>query len=1096
MNDPNSGVAWDSGEVSSARNWAWSGTLTDVTNYYAYVRIGSSAGWSGWSAPGHWFRTDSSQSGSENVLLLGNSYADDDGPFLGLGVTYMAAMWMCKYDRTNFRGDLAFLQQKGFNYMRILSEVPAADAQDYWYNRAILPNNIVCQHGTPANAWPDYDQQFRDTIDIAYDEYGIRTEITVFGGAGESMPNYSTRQAHCQRIINLIAGREHKVILVEVANEGWQTGWSGEQGRLDLRSIGQYLADRTSIPIALTAMCTSEATQGDLVNLYSGSAADVTTEHFERYINGPEGHWFPVRDCWRVVDVPGLPPASSNEPIGPGSSVNTEDDPIHLASAAAFAWTANLNSYVFHSSAGVRRDVTFQSMAGINNMGYLRQILPPDLSSWVRNDGKESTAPFTAYCNGQANKYWTDVGGATSGCHRNIGGRKGNEFVCYPQGILNGGLILEARQQVTFTVYNPLTGAVVVETTIKNPGQQLNLPKGPEAYIIKGVLGAADIAAPAAPSAFTAISNGTTNDLSWTNPADADFAGTIIRYRTDTYPTGPTDGTLVCNRTASPGSNDSFPHTGVNPASPYYYAAYAYDEVPNYSLAALASTVPSTIPVWLNEIFDNYNNGNLGNQGAWLTVGASSAQAQSAYAKGGTGKSALMDTVPSGQSVANQITFSDKTSGYCYLSFDIAQDATATLGQVLGYVTIYGSDSATEITKLHIQKSRMFVEYGSGSLTTLSAAVANTTWYNVRFGFNVDTRKFDLWLDGAPKGTNYSWEGTATRISRIVISSDRNPSADPQKIYIDNVKLEPKLTISSVTDDGSWSPSLDKLHFSIAPVAGALQYHYAVGTTSGGTQVRGWTNCGSSTDYTATGLSLIQTTTTYYVSAQASMYGNFGPTASANGIKIAPGIGTILAAKGLANGAPTDVKALRGKIVTATFPGCFYIQEPGGLHGLKVISTASVAPSDEVDVAGVMAGAGSERFMDSSGNGVIRTTPGPGVPPAVIVGGASVGGVELNAYTPGVIGATGPNNIGLYMTVIGQVTQRDTGDAYFYVDDGSGKLDGTQTGGIDNVGIRISADPTDYPADSYVMVTGVSSCFDSGGLRPLLLPSRITLLRP
>ena len=58
-----------------------------------------------------------------------------------------------------------------------------------------------------------------------------------------------------------------------------------------------------------------------------------------------------MRECYRAGRLPGVPPVSSNEPIGPGSSVASESDPIKLCSAAAFAWIANLPAYVFHSSA-------------------------------------------------------------------------------------------------------------------------------------------------------------------------------------------------------------------------------------------------------------------------------------------------------------------------------------------------------------------------------------------------------------------------------------------------------------------------------------------------------------------------------------------------------------------------------------------------------------------------------------------------------------------------------------------------------------------------------------------------------------------------
>jgi|GEM_PF-6649494 len=83
--------------------------------------------------------------------------------------------------------------------------------------------------------------------------------------------------------------------------------------------------------------------------------------------------------------------------------------------------------------------------------------------------------------------------------------------------------------------------------------------------------------------------------LSWTNPADGDFVGTMIRCRADgTYPIDHNDGTLVCNRKSPPGSEDSFTHTeSVINGTTYYYSAFTYDEVPNYSETAHASATPT-----------------------------------------------------------------------------------------------------------------------------------------------------------------------------------------------------------------------------------------------------------------------------------------------------------------------------------------------------------------------------------------------------------------------------------------------------------------------------------------------------------------------
>jgi len=99
---------------------------------------------------------------------------------------------------------------------------------------------------------------------------------------------------------------------------------------------------------------------------------------------------------------------------------------------------------------------------------------------------------------------------------------------------------------------------------------------------------------PAQVTGFTATAGVKQVALSWTNPSDGDFAGTMIRYKTTGYPTGPTDGTLLVDRPNTPGSTDSYLHSGLTAGTAYYYSAFTYDHVPNYSSAALAAAMPSS----------------------------------------------------------------------------------------------------------------------------------------------------------------------------------------------------------------------------------------------------------------------------------------------------------------------------------------------------------------------------------------------------------------------------------------------------------------------------------------------------------------------
>jgi hypothetical protein len=518
-NDPDSAIAWDSGEVISDRNFAWTGPLPDFTTYYLFARLGDSASWGPWSASGHTFRinTTSAAAGANVVRVNGKSLRDNSGPFLGLGASYFQALRRAKYDRPRLTNDLALLASRGFNYVRVLSMVN-------WDGLEIAPVSFVNSAGNSVTAWPDYAQQFRDMLDIIA-AHDMRAEVTIFADAQYVMPVKATRQTHLNTVLAGIAGREHKVMHLEVANEAWQNGFPGSTGVADLREFAQYLADRTSLPVAITS--NDDLSEAGIIALHTGSAADLATVHFSRDIGTVEGGWLPVRDCYGAANLPGVPPVTSNEPIGPGSSVSSENDPIKLCAGAVFAWIANLPAYVYHTRAGVfgwvnccppsGSEARFENMAGINAYQFLRAILPGDLSSWVRNDGLESSAPFTVFCNGQPNTYWPTVASPTSGCDRNIGSAKGREFVCFPMGILSGGVTLQARRPVKFQVFNPLTGVVVSNVTM-NAGNSITLPQGPGAYILKGSF--RDVNTPVVPrgAQWKYLDNGSNQGTAWRAP--------------------------------------------------------------------------------------------------------------------------------------------------------------------------------------------------------------------------------------------------------------------------------------------------------------------------------------------------------------------------------------------------------------------------------------------------------------------------------------------------------------------------------------------------------------------------------------------------
>jgi hypothetical protein len=199
-------------------------------------------------------------------------------------------------------------------------------------------------------------------------------------------------------------GREHKIQYWEVANEAWQNGFAGRDGIAELREVGRILRENTPLLVALTSP-TDRAYQDAL---YAGSAANLLTMHLDRDVHGPAGAWDAVRRAWQVqFDWSGG--WTSDEPIGPGSSVATDSDPIRIAMSAAVTWLSGGAAYVLHTGAGIYgrsgthevggfRPANVWEQPGLERiLGALRAVrslLPADLPKWKRHN---SNANFPEY---------------------------------------------------------------------------------------------------------------------------------------------------------------------------------------------------------------------------------------------------------------------------------------------------------------------------------------------------------------------------------------------------------------------------------------------------------------------------------------------------------------------------------------------------------------------------------------------------------------------------------------------------------------------------------------------------------------------------
>ena len=198
-----------------------------------------------------------------------------------------------------------------------------------------------------------------------------------------------------------------------MANESWQNGFGGPEGLDELRVRTASLRDRTNVLVAASAGVSDAC--GDLAAIYDGDITDIATVHTDRDLGTAAGPWGPVLRPVVVNACPGLPPPTNNEPIGPGASVATEEDPERLVAAALATWLAGWPAYVFHSHAGVRGDEDLSTAIGVDGFAPIVATLPGDLASWTRLDHVDPAAAFRIYASVGGELVpdvpWTDAGG-------------------------------------------------------------------------------------------------------------------------------------------------------------------------------------------------------------------------------------------------------------------------------------------------------------------------------------------------------------------------------------------------------------------------------------------------------------------------------------------------------------------------------------------------------------------------------------------------------------------------------------------------------------------------------------------------------------
>jgi len=149
--------------------------------------------------------------------------------------------------------------------------------------------------------------------------------------------------------------------------------------------------------------------------------------------------------------------------------------------------------------------------------------------------------------------------------------------------------------------------------------------------------------------------------------------------------------------------------------------------------------------------------------------------------------------------------------------------------------------------------------------------------------------------------------------------------------------------------------------------------------------------------------------------------------------------------------------------VTATFSGCFYVEDPDRCAGIRVETGQSVTRTDRVRFCGSIQETDVDRFVSALYLDV-EPNPDPAVRPLGIRV-ADLGGSPPAGW-PGPTDASGAYNVGLLARTWGRITP---GDGFFYLEDGSGST------------VKV---PQQAPQGTFAAVTGIAG-YESGRQRTL-----------
>jgi len=215
----------------------------------------------------------------------------------------------------------------------------------------------------------------------------------------------------------------------------------------------------------------------------------------------------------------------------------------------------------------------------------------------------------------------------------------------------------------------------------------------------------------------------------------------------------------------------------------------------------------------------------------------------------------------------------------------ITIDLTAPLGTTVSDgtgddITYSGSDTTLSANWAAFTEAVSGIQEYEYAIGTTSGGTDLVTWTNNSTTTSVTKTGLTL-----SNGTAYYVSVRATdnagNVATVVTSDGAtiDTAAPSAGSVTDSTSTDMDWTRSTTTLTAAWSGFSDA-------ISGIQKYEYAIGTTSGGTDVVTWTDNSTTTSVTKTGLALTNGTT-YYISVKATdNVGNVSTVATADGITV------------------------------------------------------------------------------------------------------------------------------------------------------------------------------------------------------------------